>query len=70
MTLTNTNSITRTGQTEHIEDKAEASTVAEASGEALEATVTLEAIAVSEEAEAVANLTYLHVRRNVISVTS
>jgi hypothetical protein len=33
-------------------------------------TVTLEAVAVSGKAEAVANMTYLHVRRNVISVIS
>jgi hypothetical protein len=70
ITLTNINTITRTKQTKHIKDKAEVITVAEVSGEALEATVTLEAIAVSEEAEAVADITHLHVRKSVISVTS
>jgi hypothetical protein len=70
ITLTNISTITKTKQTEHIKDKAEVITVAEVSGEALEATVTSEAIAVSEEAEAVADITYLHVRKSVISVTS
>jgi hypothetical protein len=70
ITLTNISTITRTKQTKHIKDKAEVITVAEVSGEALEATVTLEAIAVSEEAEAVADITHLHVRKSVTSVTS
>jgi hypothetical protein len=71
ITLTNTSSITRIGQTEHIEDKAEAITKAEVSGEASEATVALKAVAVSGEAEAVADIShYLHVRRSVIFVTS
>jgi hypothetical protein len=68
--LTNTSSITRTGRTEHIEDKAEVITVTEVSRKVLEAIVTSEAIAVSGEAEAVANMTYLYVRRSVTSVTS
>jgi hypothetical protein len=69
--LINTSNITRTGQTKHIKDKAEAITVTEVSGEASEATVALEAVAVSGEVEAVADMTYyLHVRRSVISVTS
>jgi hypothetical protein len=70
ITLTNTSSITRTRQTEHIKDKAEAPTIAEASGEALEATVTSKVIAVSGEAKAITNITYLHVRRNVTFITS
>jgi hypothetical protein len=71
ITLINTSNITRTEQTEHIKDKAEAITVAEVSREALEATVASEAVAVSGEAEAVANMSYyLHVRRSAISVTS
>jgi hypothetical protein len=61
----------RTRQTEHIKDKAKVTTVAEVSKEALEATVALEAVAVSGEAEAIANISYyLHVRRSVTSVTS
>jgi hypothetical protein len=44
--------------------------VAEVSRKALKATVTSEAVAVFGEAKAVANITYLHVRRNVTSVTS
>jgi hypothetical protein len=71
MTLTNTSSITRIGQTKHIEDKAEAITRAEVSREASEAAVASEAVAVSAEVKAVADMThYLHVRRSVISVTS
>jgi hypothetical protein len=71
ITLINISNITRTRQTEHIEDKAEATTVTEVSREALEATVASEAIAVSREAEAVADMShYLHVRRSVTSVTS
>jgi hypothetical protein len=71
ITLINTSNITRTGQTKHIKDKAEATTVAEVSRKALKATVASEAVAVSGEAEAVANMSYyLHVRRSVISVTS
>jgi hypothetical protein len=71
ITSINTSNMTRTGQTEHIEDKAEATTVAEVSGEALEATVASEAVAVSGEAEAVADMSHhLHVRRSATSVTS
>jgi hypothetical protein len=71
MTPINTSNITRTGQTEHMEDEAEATTVAEVSGEALEATVALEAVAVSGEAKAVADMSHhLHVRRSATSVTS
>jgi hypothetical protein len=71
ITLINTSNITRTEQTEHIKDKAEATTVAEVSREALEATVALEAVAVSREAKAVANMSYyLHVKRSVTSTTS
>jgi hypothetical protein len=70
ITLTNTSSITRTGRTKHIKDEAEVITVAEVSGEALEATVTSEAVAVSGEAEAVTDMTYLHVRKSVTSVIS
>jgi hypothetical protein len=71
ITLINTSNITRTGQTEHIKDKAKAITVAEVSREASEAAVALEAVAVSKEVKAVADITYyLHVRRNVTSVTS
>jgi hypothetical protein len=45
--------------------------VAEVFREALEATVALKAVAVSEEAEAVTDIShYLHVRRSVTSVTS
>jgi hypothetical protein len=69
--LINTSNITRTGQTKHIKNKAEAITVAEVSGKALKATVALEAVAVSEEVKAVADIScYLHIRRNVTFVTS
>jgi hypothetical protein len=44
--------------------------VTKVSGKALKATVTSEVVAVSGEAEAVANMTYLHIRRNVIFITS
>jgi hypothetical protein len=47
--LTNTSSITKTGQTEHIKDKAKAIIVAEVFREVLEATVTLKAVTVSRE---------------------
>jgi hypothetical protein len=61
ITLTNTSSITRIGQTEHMEDKAKAITRPEVSREASEAAVALEAIAVSVEVKAVADMThYLH----------
>jgi hypothetical protein len=54
-----------------MERKAEATTMAEVSKEASEATVALEAITVSKEAEVVTDIShYLHVRRSVISVTS
>jgi hypothetical protein len=69
--LINTSNIIRTEQTKHIKDKTEAITVAEVSKKALEAIVTLEAVTVSREAEAVTNMSYyLHVRRSVISATS
>jgi hypothetical protein len=55
MTLTNTSSITRTGQTEHIEDKE--ITVAEVFGEASEA-ATSEAVMVSGEAKTAADMTH------------
>jgi hypothetical protein len=71
ITPINTSNITRTGQTKHMEDKAKATTVTEVSGEASEATVASEAIAVSEEAEAVADMSHhLHVRRSSTSATS
>jgi hypothetical protein len=71
ITLTNISNITRIRQTKHIKNEAEVITRAEVSGKASEATVALEAVAVSEEAEAVANISYyLHVRRSIISVTS
>jgi hypothetical protein len=63
--------MTRTGQTEHIKDKAEATTVAEVSREASEATVASEAVTVSGEAEAITDISHhLHVRRSATSVTS
>jgi phosphoribosylpyrophosphate synthetase len=46
ITLTNTNNITRTRQTKHIKDKAEAITVAKVFREVLEAVVTSEAVTV------------------------
>jgi hypothetical protein len=71
MTLINTSNITRTGQTKHIKDEAEATTVAEVSGKASEATVASEAVAVSGEAEAVADMSHhLHVRKSATSTTS
>jgi hypothetical protein len=57
ITLINTSNIIRTRQTEHIKDKAEVITVTEVSGEALEATVALEAITVSEEVKTIADIT-------------
>jgi hypothetical protein len=69
--LINTSNITRTRQTEHIKDKAKATTVAEVSKKALEATVASEAVAVFREAEAVADMSYyLHVRRSATFATS
>jgi hypothetical protein len=53
ITLANTNSITRTRQTKHIEDEAEAITVAEVFKEISEAAVTLEAVTVFREEETV-----------------
>jgi hypothetical protein len=54
-----------------MKNKAEAIAVAEVSGEALEATVASEAVAVSGEVKTVADMTcHLHARRSVISVTS
>jgi hypothetical protein len=71
ITLINISNITRTEQTKHIKNKAKVTTVAEVSGKALEATVALEAVAVSEEAEAVANISYyLHIRKSATFVTS
>jgi hypothetical protein len=71
MILININNITRTRQTKYIKNKAEVTTVTEVSREALEATVASEAVAVSKEAETVADMSYyLHVRRSVIFVTS
>jgi hypothetical protein len=71
ITLINTSNITRTRQTKHIKDKAEATTVAEVSREALEVTVASEAVAVFRKAKAVADISYyLHVKRSVISITS
>jgi hypothetical protein len=70
ITLTNISSITRTGQTKHIKNKAEVITVTEVFEEALKATVTLKTIAVSGEAKAVADMTYLHIRKSVTFVTS
>jgi hypothetical protein len=49
ITLTNTSSITRTGQTKHIKDKTKAITVAKVFREVLEAAVTSEAVTVSKE---------------------
>jgi hypothetical protein len=71
ITLINTSNITRTKQTEHIKDKAKATTVTKVSGKALEATVASKAIAVSEKAKAITNISYyLHVRRSAISAIS
>jgi hypothetical protein len=71
ITPINTSNITRTRQTKHIKDEAEATTIAEVSREASEATVASEAVAVSGEAEAVADMShYLHVRRSATSATS
>jgi hypothetical protein len=70
ITLINISNITRTKRTEHINNKAEAIIIAEVFGEALEATVTSKVVAVSKEAEVVTNITYLYVKRNVISITS
>jgi hypothetical protein len=68
MTLTNTTSMTRTGQTEHMED--DAITVAEVFGEVSEAAVTSEAVTVSREIKAVADIIYRHVKRSATFVTS
>jgi hypothetical protein len=58
MILTNTSNITRTGQTEHIKDKAEAITVAEVFKEVSKAVVTLEAITVSGEIQTATDIIY------------
>jgi hypothetical protein len=50
--------MTRTGQTEHMEDEAEAITVAEVFGEVSEAAVTSEAVTVSGEVQAAADMIY------------
>jgi hypothetical protein len=68
MTPTNTSSMTRTGQTEHIED--EAITVAEALREVSEAAVTSEAVTVSREVKAAADMIHRHVRRSATFVIS
>jgi hypothetical protein len=71
ITLINTSNITRTKQTEYIENKAEATTVTKVFREASKATVALEAIAVSREAKTVADISYyLHIKRSVTSATS
>jgi hypothetical protein len=56
ITPTNTSSITRTGQTKHIKDKA--ITVAEALKEVSEAVVTSEAVTVSRKVKATADMIY------------
>jgi hypothetical protein len=61
----------RTKQTEYIKDKAKAIIVAEVFKKALEATVVLKVITVSEEVKTVIDITcYLHTRRSVIFVIS
>jgi hypothetical protein len=70
ITPINTSSITRTRQTKHIKDETKAITVAEVSEKALETAVTSEARAVFVKAEAVADITHLHVRKSVISATN
>jgi hypothetical protein len=71
ITLTNISSITRTRQTKHIKNKTKASTITEAFKEALKATVALKAVAGFKEAKAIANISYyLHIKRNVIFITS
>jgi hypothetical protein len=71
ITLINTSSITRIGQTKHIKDKIEVIIKAEVSKKALKAVIALETVAVSVKAKAIANITYyLHVRKSVIFVTS
>jgi hypothetical protein len=68
ISLTNTSSTIRTRQTEHIKDEAEAITVAEVFGEALEAAVTSEAVTVSRKVAVIVNISYyLHDRKSVIS---
>jgi hypothetical protein len=56
ITSTNTTSITRTEQTEHIED--DVITVAKVFREVLEAAVTLKAVTVSKEIKAAADIIY------------
>jgi hypothetical protein len=68
ITLTNTSSITRTGQTEHIEN--EVITMAEALEEVSEAAVTSEAVTVPGKVEAAADMIYRHVRRSATFVIS
>jgi hypothetical protein len=70
ITLTNTSNITRTRQTKHIKDKTEVITVTEVFKKALKVIVTLKAVAVSGKTKAVADMTYLYIRRSVIFVTS
>jgi phosphoribosyl-ATP pyrophosphohydrolase len=63
--------MTRIEQTKHIKDEVKAITRAEVSEEALEAAVASEAVTVSAEVKAIADITYyLHVRRSVTSATS
>jgi hypothetical protein len=71
ITLINTSNITRIKQTKYIKNKAEVIIRAEVFREALEATVALEAVVVSEKAEVVTNISYyLYVKKSVISITS
>jgi hypothetical protein len=70
ITLINTSNITRIKQTKHIKDKAKIITIAEVSGKALKATITLKAITAFKEAKAITNITYLYIRKNVIFITS
>jgi hypothetical protein len=60
----------RTGQTEHIKDKAEAIIVAEVFREISEAAVTSEAVTVSREVEVTADMIYQHVRKSATFVIS
>jgi hypothetical protein len=71
ITLINTSNITRTRQAKHIKNTAKAITVTEVFREALKIIIALKAIAVSEEAKAIANISrYLHAKRSIISVTN
>jgi UDP-N-acetylglucosamine:LPS N-acetylglucosamine transferase len=71
ISLINISSITRTRQTKHIKNKAEAITIAKVFREALKAAVTSEAVTVSKEVTAVADISYyLHNKRSVIFTTN